>query len=515
MLDPASEHPPNRDLVAANLSMPCATAGQSAATTALGEAVAQRQSLILLYGDAGVGKTTLITSFLATIDTNEFLAVHLSATSGEFSGPPSFDALLEMICRRLVGPQPAGQRPATLAVMASAITALAHAGRTVLLAIDHADHLTNNVIAEVTRLGEYLDASSDSFVCIFIGSPTLASRLDAALRRPGVVKRVPEIRVAHPSGEELAALLAYEDTAVPDGPILTPGAIDRIGVYAKANLHWAGPLADAARTLAANQGDREVTPELVRGALLELWPPEQIQPSDGITRLTSNPATAAGNPDVTTMTPLGLSDAPLGSPYGANASVPPVSSSAADPSLSTKLPPGSPPVSERGVAGSRAILIQRPGAVRIALAIAVPLLITGIAVFALRDVSDHVAPPAAEQPISRLPTAQPPDPQSEVEAKQREHQENEKSQINQVPPAEPLPSGTKPLKPQGSEQGQTSSESEPTSDTAQGLETAPATPPIAAPTPGRRASTSKKPPASKALKQDHKQVPSRQWIQTR
>ena len=319
--------------------MPCATVGQRAATTALGEAVAQRQPLILLFGDAGVGKTTLITNFLATIDTNEFFAVHLSATSGEFLGPPSFDALLEIICRRLVGPKPAGQRPATLAVLAAAIAALARAGRTVLLAIDHADHLTNNVIAEVTRLGEYLDASSDTFVCIFIGSPTLASRLDAALRRPGVVRRVPEIRVAHPSGEELAALLAYEDTVVPHGPILTPGAIDQISVYAKANLHWAAPLADAARTLAANQGEREVTPELVRGALLELWPPEQTQPSDAITRLTSNPAASAGNPDVITMTPPGLSDAPLGSLYGATATVPPVSPAAADPLLSVKLPP--------------------------------------------------------------------------------------------------------------------------------------------------------------------------------
>ena len=339
MLDPASEHPPNRDLVAANPSLPCATAGQRTAATALGEAVAQRQPLILLFGDVGVGKTTLITNFLETINTDEFFAVHLSATSGEFLGPPSFDALLEIICRRLVGPQPTGQRPATLAVMAAGVAALARAGRTVLLAIDHADHLTNNVIAEATRLGEYLDAPADSFVCIFIGSPTLASRLDVALRRPGMVKRVPEIKVAHPSGDELAALLAYEDTAVPDGPILTPGAIDRIGVYAKANLHWAGPLADAARTLAANQGEREVTPELVRGALLELWPPEQTQPSDAITRLTATPVAGVGNPDVMTMTSPGLSDAPLGSLHGANASVPPISPSAADPSMSVKLPP--------------------------------------------------------------------------------------------------------------------------------------------------------------------------------
>jgi type II secretory pathway predicted ATPase ExeA len=396
MLNPASEHPPDRDSIASKALMPCLTAGQRAAAAALGEAVTQRQPLILLFGDAGVGKTTLISNFLATIDPHEFLAVQLSATSGEFVGPPNFDTLLDIICRRLVGPQPAGQRPATLAVLASAVATFARAGRTVLLAIDHADHLTNNVIAEATRLREYVDASSDTFVCIFIGSPMLASRLDAALRRPGVVARVPEIRVSHPSGEELAALLAYEDTAVPHGPILTPGAIDRISVYAKANLHWAAPLADAARTLAANQGEREVTPELVRGALLELWPPEQSQPSDAITRLTSNPMASASDPDCGTMTPVGLSDAPPGSLYGATATAPPVSSAAADVSLSVK-PASSLAESTPDVAISRILLTRRPGALQVAVAVAVLLLITGIAAFALRDVPGHI-PPGSQQP---------------------------------------------------------------------------------------------------------------------
>jgi hypothetical protein len=432
-------------------------------------------------------------------------------------GPPSFDDLLDVICRRLVGPQPAGQRPATLAVLAAAVGALARAGRTVLLAIDHADHLTNNVIAEVTRLGEYLDASPASFVCIFIGSPTLASRLDAARRQPGAAQRVPEIRVSHPSGDELAALLAYEDTAQPGGPILTPGAIDRISVYAKANLHWAAPLADAARTLAANQGEREVTPELVRGALLELWPPEQAQPSD-ITRLTPNPVASASNPDSATMTPPGMSDVPLGSLYGADASVPPVSPSAADPASSLTLPPSSPAESTTsGAAISSTISIRRPGALRIAIAVAVLLLIIGIVAFALRDAPDHIGqqPPGSEQTESRLPTPQPPGPQGEGEAKRPEQQQN---QTSPVPPAEPVPSDAEPSRPAGADYGQTagSASDQPAETVPASPDIAPATPPLAgAPAPAPRAPTTKKPPAPKATKQDHRQVPSHPWIQTR
>jgi type II secretory pathway predicted ATPase ExeA len=336
MLDPALEHPPNRDSVASKALMPCATAGQRAAAASLADAVAQRRPLILLFGDAGVGKTTLIRSFLSAADPHQFSVVHLSATSGEFVGPPSFDALLDVICRQLNARQPAGQRPATLAVLAAAVQTLTRAGRTILLAIDHADHLTNNVIAEATRLAEYLDASPKSFICILIGSPTLASRLDAALRLPETAQRAVEIRVSPPSAGELAALLAYEDGVPPDGPILTPGAIDRISAYAKTNLHWAAPLADAARTLAASQGEREVTPELVRGALFELWLPEQSEASDSITRLTADSAASARNPDPVTPQP-GMADVGLGSPYGADESVAPVLPAAADATSSVKL----------------------------------------------------------------------------------------------------------------------------------------------------------------------------------
>ncbi|MFO1153592.1 MAG: ATP-binding protein [Rhodospirillales bacterium] len=263
----------------------CGTAGQRAAADSLNEALAKRSPLILLFGEMGVGKSTLLARFLATIDPIEFAVMQLSATGGEFVGSPSFEALLEDICRQLVAPQPTAQRPATLAVLAHAVGLLGAAGRTMVIAIDHADHLANDVISELTKLAKHLDVAPANLVCIFVGSPALAPRLDRVLRKPGLPERLTEIRVSQPSAEELAALLAYEDMAQPGGPMLTAAAIDRITVYAKSNLHWAVPLADAARTLAAAQGLREVTPELVRGALLELWAPDQ-QPTDSPTPFT-------------------------------------------------------------------------------------------------------------------------------------------------------------------------------------------------------------------------------------
>jgi type II secretory pathway predicted ATPase ExeA len=260
---------------------PRPTAGQRAAADALRAAIASRESLILLFGDMGSGKTTLLNNVLNTANPDEFTVVSLSATSGEFLSPPTFDNLLEALCRRLVPSQPAKQRPATLAALATTVSAFDN-DRTLLLAIDHADHLTDEVIAEVTQLAEYLDASPAGLVCVFVGSLRLASRIDSSLRGQGTNRRLAEIRLSQPTAEELAALLAYEDTAQPEGPMLTPDAIGLINAYAKSNLHWAVPMADAARSLAESDGKREVTPEMVRAALLEIWSPEQLQCEDSL-----------------------------------------------------------------------------------------------------------------------------------------------------------------------------------------------------------------------------------------
>jgi hypothetical protein len=263
------------------LSISRPTAGQRTAADALRAAIAARQPLILLFGDTGSGKTTLLNSVLDTAACDEFVVVSVSATSGEFLGPPTFDDLLEAVCRRLVVPQPAKQRPAMLAALATTVSMFDNE-RIVLLTIDHADHVTDEVITEVMRLSQYLDISPGSLICVFVGSLGLASRIDSVLRSQGADQRLSEVRLSQPNAEELAALLAYEDTAQPDGPRLTPDAIGRISAYAKSNLHLAVPMADAARSLAESDGKREVTPEMVRTALLEIWSPEQLQPTSSL-----------------------------------------------------------------------------------------------------------------------------------------------------------------------------------------------------------------------------------------
>ena len=251
------------------------TAGQRQALADLNDAVDARRPLILLFGETGAGKTSVVGAFLDAAGGDAVLAVGVSATGGEFVAAPTFDTLLSAICARLGLPALPEQGPAALAGLGALIRGRADAGKAVAVAIDHADRLGDGVIAELVRLHEALGVRADAFVRIFAGTAALAPRIEASLRQPGSDERLTEIRLSAPTADEVATILAYADAARPGGPVLTPDAIAAICTYARGDLHLAAPMADAVQSLACEQGAGEITAGLVHETLLGLWAPEQ------------------------------------------------------------------------------------------------------------------------------------------------------------------------------------------------------------------------------------------------
>ncbi len=251
------------------------TAGQRQALADLEDAVRARRPLILLFGETGAGKTSVVNAFLDASGRDAVLAVGVSATGGEFVAAPSFDTLLSAICGRLGLPALPEQGPAALAGLGALIRARADAGKAVAVAVDHADRLGDGVVAEFVRLHEALGVPAEAFVRIFAGTAALAPRIEAHLRQTGSDERLTEIRLSAPTADEVATILAYADAARPGGPVLTPDAIAAICTYARGDLHLAAPMADAVQSLACEQGAGEITAGLVHETLLGLWAPDQ------------------------------------------------------------------------------------------------------------------------------------------------------------------------------------------------------------------------------------------------
>jgi hypothetical protein len=249
------------------------TAGQRQALADLADAVRARRPLILLFGETGAGKSSVVEAFLDAPG-EDVLAVGVSATGGAFVSSPSFDALLSAVCAGLKLPAASEQGPAALAGLGALIRGKAEAGKAVVVAIDHADRLGDGVIADLVRLHEGLGVPAAAFVRIFAGTAGLAPRIEASLRQTGSEERLTEIRLSAPAADEVATILAYADAARPGGPVLTPDAIAAVSAYARGDLHLAAPMADAVRSLGEEQGAGEITAGLVHETLQGLWAPE-------------------------------------------------------------------------------------------------------------------------------------------------------------------------------------------------------------------------------------------------
>lgn len=296
MLASTQEHPPSHAAGAETWTIQHATAGQKIAAQDLRRALSHKEPLILLFGEEGCGKTTLLDSLFGVGSADEHRVLRLSPTGGDFTRLPDFDDLLEACCHRLGAPHSARTRPEALAFLSAALNSLSSGDQPLLLIVDQADHLTDDVIADLAQVPQYLGVSPDVLLLVFAGSMTLASRIDAVLRRLLFEERLVEIRLSSPSSDEMAALLAYEDSSQSGGPKLTAGALERITAYAKSNLHWAAIMADAARALAETEGKREITAEFIRTALLDIWTPESLPGKPSASAEAIHPGSAT--PDV-------------------------------------------------------------------------------------------------------------------------------------------------------------------------------------------------------------------------
>ena len=184
------------------------TAGHRDALAQLTYAVGEGKWFMVLTGDAGTGKTTLLRALLEHLNPNTAAAVVLNPTL-------SFDELLEYVLEDFGVSQAGETRGQRLVALNRFLIERHRAGQRSVIIVDEAQHLTPATLEQLRLLSNFQTTGHTLLQILLAGQPELRARLDR-----------PELR-------QLKQRIAFRCTLRP----LTP---DELREYVRFRLQVAG-----------------------------------------------------------------------------------------------------------------------------------------------------------------------------------------------------------------------------------------------------------------------------------
>uniref|UniRef100_UPI001575A28A ExeA family protein n=1 Tax=Sphingomonas bacterium TaxID=1895847 RepID=UPI001575A28A len=160
------------------------TATHRKAMSYLGYGLAQGEGFIVITGDIGAGKTTLVGHLMERIDAARLNPIRIVSTQVEA------DDLLRIVAAGL-GIEPAGRSKAELlALVERGLHAVARTGRRTLLVVDEAQALATSALEELRMLSNF-QAGGHALLQIFLlGQPEFRDRLHGSDRLEQLRQRV-------------------------------------------------------------------------------------------------------------------------------------------------------------------------------------------------------------------------------------------------------------------------------------------------------------------------------------
>ena len=175
------------------------TATHAKAMAYLGYGLAQGEGFIVVTGDIGAGKTTLIGHLLDTIDRTRLHAVKIVSTAIEA------DDLLRIVATEL-GVDPAGLAKAQLlTAIERGLHAVARTGRRTLLVVDEAQGLPVSALEELRMLSNFQAGGHALLQIMLSGQPEFRDRLQGEDRLEQLRQRIIAIHHLDPMEEDEVA----------------------------------------------------------------------------------------------------------------------------------------------------------------------------------------------------------------------------------------------------------------------------------------------------------------------
>jgi general secretion pathway protein A len=241
--------------------------------------VRERKGFVLLTGEVGTGKTTVLRRAVAELEPGARCVLFSSPT-------PGFEDVLGVVCEelRVTGGE---STPVTrLRRLRAWLEAEAAEGRTAALLVDEAQNLDDVALEQLRLLSNLETASEKLLQIVLVGQPELETKLDRhSLRqlRQRIAVRCRLERLT--TDREVAAFVEYRLTAAGyrGRPLFPPPAIARVARYASGLPRLINVVCDNALLATFATGATRVAPETIEEVARDL-------------RLVAEPPSAAAVP---------------------------------------------------------------------------------------------------------------------------------------------------------------------------------------------------------------------------
>jgi general secretion pathway protein A len=201
------------------------TPGHREALAQLTYGVQERKGFILMSGEVGTGKTTLLRSLLHRHGSQVEYAFIMNSTL-------PFDEILEYALADLGVADPRGSRAQRLMALNRFLIEQHRAGRTTILVIDEAQNLSVEALEEIRLLSNFETSSGKLLQIILSGQPELHAKLQLPQLRQ-LKQRIALRCTLKPMAEDEVEqyIAAHLRLAGARRPLFTPAAVRHIAMY--------------------------------------------------------------------------------------------------------------------------------------------------------------------------------------------------------------------------------------------------------------------------------------------
>lgn len=228
--------------------------------------ILERKGLVVVTGEVGLGKTTLLRSALEQVDTQQLKIV------ATLQANISFAALVELLARELQVSCPSDDLNEAILHLNKALTDSNSSGAAVVLIIDEAQDLPVDTLRQL-RLFLNLETNTAKLLqVVLVGQPELTLKLASpqlrALRQCVAIQET----LSPMTAEESVAYIEHRlaKVALDQEPIFTPGALRRIVAHAQGVPRLLNILCDNVLVAGYADQERPISAALTREVIIGL-----------------------------------------------------------------------------------------------------------------------------------------------------------------------------------------------------------------------------------------------------